>query len=267
MTQDWRDIPYSKGFLLTKQRLSQVAHYEPQTLPGGWHLWTDTATSTELATWQDDFLAIRGHWIDTSDDASPSATAEQLLSDMRTKGELAFHRRLSRLGGRYVIIVKIDQKLRVYHDATGLRSVYYSTVTPLVGSHLNLLLELQAQEPQYSYKETIHALDATPYSKLRQLLPNFRLDPERNEVERFYPFERNRYSSISPEQRLAHVEKLWRRVMAHYISLTDKLTLSLTGGLDSKLMLAMCQRDSSKFVAYTYGMTERSDAPLRVRMG
>lgn len=261
MTNDSRNVPYSKGFILAKHNLEYTAHFKKQELPSGWKLWTDEATHTEIAVSKaDNFVVIRGHWVDTADDATSDKTAQQLLTAIETGGELALHRRTAELGGRFVLIVKVGGKLWVYNDATGMRSVYYSLTATIVASHLHLLAEIQAETPTYLYKAALRAMDETPYVGIRQILPNFRLNAVERSTERFFPFEKNRFVSFTSQERFAHVEKIWRRVIEHYLKATNKLALSITGGLDSKLMLAMCRDDSAHFDAYTYGMTKGNDS-------
>lgn len=260
MRQDWRDIPFSKGFLLTQQDLSDVAHLSKRVLPAGWTLWLDEAVETEISTTgTDDFLVIRGHWVDTSDDAEVGSTAEQLIDSLMHEGELGFHRRIGRFGGRFVVIVKYDSTIWVYNDATGLRSVYYHLDQATVASHLHLLTFINPESPSYSSKGTMRAMDATPYSQIKQLLPNFRLDPSLSTVERFFPFETNRFVEMPASERLSQVEQIWNRVMDYYLKFSEKLTISITGGLDSKLMLAMCGETSEMFHAYTYGVSNTID--------
>src|SRR5699024_7159080 len=123
MSIDWRDVPYSKGFVLAREPLHNVAHFSETSLPGGWCLWTDEANDTDIArSSSDDFVIIRGHWVDTVDDAVSGETAKQLLSYLVEDGEEQFLRRTAQLGGRFVIIVKLGPALWIYNDATGLRS-------------------------------------------------------------------------------------------------------------------------------------------------
>src|SRR5699024_10684926 len=91
-------------------------------------------------------------------------------------------------------------------------------------------------------------------------LSNFRLHAETSVVELFFPFEKYRYAEVPPEERLRIVEKIWGRVMQHYLARTDKLAISITGGLDSRLMLAMCGSASERFSAYTYGFPEKTSS-------
>lgn len=260
MTQNWRDLPFSKGFVLAKRDLGDLAHFTKKHLPGGWVLWRDDAVETDISTTpNDNFVVIRGHWIDTADDAVSGATAKQLLDAFNREGSLGLHRRIARIGGRYVIIIKHDSDLWVYNDATGLRSVYYTLDESIVASHLNLLTLLDPHTPSFSAKDTMRAMDLTPYPSVRQLLPNFRLNLATATTERFFPFEPNRFLSMSSEERLVQVEKIWQRVSTYYLQRAENLTISITGGLDSKLMLAMCGRFSTEFHAYTYGVTNASD--------
>lgn len=263
MSQNLRDLPYSKGFVLAQEDFRDPAHFSKVNLPSGWFLWKDEAVKTDIATFADDFIIVRGHWVDTSEEAQEDGTAQQLMSVLRTTGEIGFLRRLARFGGRFVLIVRHDNEVRVYNDATGLRSVYYSNQRPLVASHLHLLNELDHGPRTHDRNSTIRALDATPYPHIRQLLPNFRLDPTTSSVERFFPFEPNRFTTMSNAERLQEVEKIWKRVMDYYLDQSNNLAISITGGLDSKLTMAMCGSSSNRFHAYTYGVSNAQSASAK----
>lgn len=254
MTQSL-DQPYLKGFLLSKQSFPSVAHFTERKLSGGWNFWSDDATETSFSeNSEDDFVLIRGHWADTSDAAGGVVAADLLGS--RERSESAFEEHLGRVNGRYVVILSFRGEVHVYNDAVGLRSVYYSLTSDLICSHVNLLLELEPHEQVLSVKVANRAMDATAFAQVRQLLPNFRLAPNSREIYRFYPVQENRFMSWSREQRLARVEELWSRTLSKYTAGDWRIAISVTGGLDSRLMLAMSKPHWESFASYTYGVAE-----------
>lgn len=259
MADNPRDIPFRGGFVLTRERRGEVAHFASRELGHGWVLWTDDGCSTDLAEADGDIVVVRGHWADLSDDATDGGPAGPLLRLLRTD-ERAFHERLGQIAGRYVIIAIRSGHLRVYHDALGLRSVYYSTTSPLVASHLRLLQRLESHETQFTSKVALTAWDESLCSGVRHLLPNYWLDPDTADVARYFPLEPNRYMDWSIDERLARVEELWHRELEIYAKTHPRTAVSVTGGLDSRLMLAMAREHLPRYRAFTYTVHQRGSA-------
>lgn len=235
----------------------------PTDLPGGWHLWTDSLVATSYAeAASGDFLVIRGHWADLREaDSRNSDVASSLLTSAGISSE-ELHRRLNFLAGRYVIVLRVGGEVRVYNDTLGTRSVYYSLQSDLVCSHLRLLqqVEPQADRIHKTASSAAVAMDDTFYRTARQLLPNFFLNTESGFVVRFYPFEENKYIAWSHGDRMSRLVELWNRQLASYSKSHPRTVISLSGGLDSRLTLALSEEHVPSFSAYTYGCTA---APAR----
>ena len=251
MVDNPRDVPFRGGFVLTRERRDEVAHFRSRDLGHGWALWTDDGCATDIAEADGDLVVVRGHWADLSDDATDEGPAGTLLRLLRTD-ERAFHERLGKLAGRHVIITLRGGRLRVYHDALGLRSLYYSTTSPLVASHLRLLQRLESHETQFTSKVALTAWDESLCAGVRHLLPNYWLDPDAAEVTRYFPLEPNRYMDWSVDERLSRVEELWHRELEIYAKTHPRTAVSVTGGLDSRLMLAMARNHLPDYEAFTY---------------
>ena len=261
---DFRDVPHARGFVLTRDPLDQVAHFGRRELPHGWNLWCDDAVATESAqTSEGLFVLIRGHWADLSDDRdADESTAEALLRSLMLS-EREFHEHLGRIAGRYVVLMLRDGAMRVYHDAIGLRSVYYSSTSPLVCSHLSLLLSLEPHPNHLPNKVALTAWDFSPVKDVLHLLPNHYLDLGSNEVRRYFPLEPNRYTGMSADDRLARVETLWQRELDLYAREYPRIAISVTGGLDSRLMLAMARNHVADYRGFTYTVSHRSSVWAR----
>lgn len=257
-----RDQPYAGGFVLTRANLPEVAHFSKEELPNGWFLWCDhDLVDTEIARQDtESALVIRGHWADLSDTPPPSGQLAMELLAIASQSEEQLHERLARIAGRYVVIAVVAGKTTVVSDSLGLRSIYYSTSSALVSSHARLLLTLEPHDRWLEHKPALTAWDESPWVDVRHLLPNFALDPERAEVWRVFPRTSNRYRSMSAADRLARVEELWHREMQIYADAGHPLAISVTGGLDSRLMLAMAREHLHKFRAFTYTVPRGSSA-------
>ncbi|WP_293878537.1 hypothetical protein [uncultured Brevibacterium sp.] len=249
---DFRDIAFSKGFMLTRDDTSSVAHFVETPLWDGWTLWSDDFTPTSRATAGADVMVlIRGQFLDgtgvSSDDVA-SKLAESLAISYEK-----FERTLGALLGRYMVIARREGETWLYHDALGLRSVYYDRDSGLVGSHARLVSQKAKREAIHGAKETRYRLDYTIFDRVWQLLPNFRLNLNTLEVERFFPRAINRYLDWSPEEKLDKVQELWGNAHRELLNRWKNVVLSITAGLDSRFVLAMLKDHRQDISTITYG--------------
>lgn len=253
---DLRDFPFAGGFVLTKKKLSNVLHMEEFKAPHGWRIWSDSAVRHDYAENAKGFVWINGHWADTSDEfnTTQQPVASALLG-LASQSHDALHKRLQFLGGRFVLLVCMGGEMRVYHDPIGARSVYYST-HEIVCSHLNLLTYLTGDDQKRgTYRAFLTALDETHFTNVRQLLPNFYLTVGK-QVARYYPRAENPWLNRSTVDKLDRIHELWSRLLQQYTARRPNITLSLSGGLDSRLMLAMSRNVVTDLHSFTYGSTD-----------
>ncbi|MDK7750312.1 hypothetical protein QP572_08110 [Brevibacterium sp. UMB10442] len=253
---DLRDFPFAGGFVLTKKKLSNVLHMEEFKAPHGWRIWSDSAVRHDYAENARGFVWINGHWADTSDEfnATQQPVASSLLG-LASESYDVLHKRLQFLGGRFVLLVCMDGEMRVYHDPIGARSVYYST-HGIVCSHLNLLTYLtEDNQKRGTYREFQTALDETHFANVRQLLPNFYLTVGK-QVTRYYPQAENLWFNQTTVDKLDRIHELWSRLLQQYTARHSNITLSLSGGIDSRLMLAMSKDFVTDLHSFTYGSTD-----------
>lgn len=169
---------------------------------------------------------------------------------------------LDYLGGRFAIIVEVDGLYRVFHDAHGTRTIYYDANRQAFSTHAHLLASLIGAEPHDSnkLKETrswaalplSFAWDETLYPTIRALLPNHVLELESRRTYRYFPRERNRFTELTFEERASEINRLWLGQMSAFAQTTDRFFVSLSGGLDSRVVLAALREFKDKVDAFTY---------------
>lgn len=182
------------------------------------------------------------------------------------------------LGGRWILIFDDGKDLRLFHDATGCRQVFYTTndhsmgmwcasQPGIIAEELNLEMDKDAlgnfiNSP--AYKERIEYWwpgDSSPYREIRLLLPNHYLDLKTGECHRFWP--RERLSYVSYEEALSTSCKILKGLIRSAHNRFD-LALAVTGGWDSRLLLAAIRDVSESVFYYTlmynrfYDLTEES---------
>ena len=182
--------------------------------------------------------------------------AKYLLSELNV-GEDRFFGALGECVGRYAVIFGWSAELKIVTDATGMRSVYFSSEEGVAGSHARLISETigsgYAPKPQHFHFGFPGF--RTPFSGVRLLPPNSFLNLRSGRVERFWP------ERIPPVRTVDEVaSETIELAVAGILQISAHRTvrLALTSGLDSRLMLALLLRSGIDFNTYTYGSDWRT---------
>jgi len=154
------------------------------------------------------------------------------------------------LGGRWVLILKDNKDIFLFNDATGLRQVFYTGLPygeevwcasqpSLLASMLNLKKDETALGFLGSYSRKNREFwipgDSSLFREVKHLLPNHYLDFAKGAVVRFWPDERAREV---PFDRAIERTSLLLKGLVRGASKRFGLVLSLTSGLDSRLVLS-----------------------------
>ena len=189
----------------------------------------------------------------------------QVLEDLALSyyNEQDFHNQLSYINGRYALIINYNGEFRVYHDATAIRTVFYTSGEKFfLSSHSHLVAQINRstraneyfKHYQFGYPGLMSQFDGV------QILPaNFYLDPMTGAITRYWPSE-------------ARVERTLEDacdVFSHYvlkardgILCRQKPIASLTGGMDTRTTFAAF-RDCEKVEYFTYFQShEKSDSDI-----
>lgn len=152
---------------------------------------------------------------------------------------------LARLAGRWVIIAKLGERIFLYHDAGGLKSVFilrHEQFAPCAASHSGLLAYLFGLTRVRERDEEMKRIGATqwpvyiyPYDNVSQLLPNHRLKLPDCEMERYWPA--YRMPRISVDDAAARILGCISDIMVAAAKRAPCF-VGLTGGYDSRLLLA-----------------------------
>ncbi|MBI3897200.1 MAG: hypothetical protein HY308_02770 [Gammaproteobacteria bacterium] len=195
-------------------------------------------------------LTLLGHLLDPlNPDAGNREILQDLLDNFRTHESLMTA--TNRLGGRWLLIAADERDVFLFHDALGLRQAFYTDPAqtgalwamsqPGIGREV-LELVVDESAKQYMDSQTFRRTSesrwpaaATPFKELKHLLPNHRLNLQTGNAERYWP--------TAPIERLTAKSALDRfgilltgtiRAAANRFP----LTLALTAGLDSRVVLA-----------------------------
>lgn len=243
--QGWQDVPIANGFSLAVH--PELACVQVQA--AGKELTLVGNILDPLAPQADNHAIVRG------------------LLDQFTHRQ-ALIAATARYGGRWLIIGAEGEQCFLFHDALGLRQVFFSdpAVTGAVWAMsqpgmardvLGMELDTDATAFMHSYAFRIHAEhrwpgEASPIRGLKHLLPNHWLDLRSGASHRYWP--------AGTLQRMSAAEAIDRLArllpgMVEAAAARFDLALGLTAGLDSRLVLAAARRakDGISFITVRQG--------------
>ncbi len=164
-----------------------------------------------------------------------------------------FFMQTARFGGRWILIVDDGSTVVLFHDAAGLRQVFYTDVGAIqqlwcasqpatLAEILGLQVDGDAQDfitsPEIRRnREYWWPGDSSLYKEVKHLLPNHYLDLETGRCYRYWP-NRN-LTRISLDTIVEACSSIIRGLLVGAVKRFN-LVVSLTAGLDSRLVLAAC---------------------------
>ncbi len=177
---------------------------------------------------------------------------KRLVSEAADRHEL--RRATYRLAGRWILIVEDNDGIRLFNDAAGLRQVFYTDVDrcdhlwcasqpKMIASINNFGIDPAAVEHIDSFEfrkdpEFRWPGDGSPYKEIKHLLPNHLLDLKTGRATRYWPDAPLNTQSVGDAAE--SVSRMLSGLMQGAARRFD-LAVSLTAGLDSRVVLAACK--------------------------
>jgi hypothetical protein len=213
-------------------------------------------------TAEDGSITLLGFIFDAEQPQAAPQDILQRLWQWRDQPE-TLRRQTDALGGRWVLVIRHGQQCWLLHDATGARQVCYTRLgnALICASQPGLIAELHKLVIDPAAQDFVRArgdsdLDVywlpgnrTLYREVRVLLPNHVLDLQTGQVQRFWPNE--------PLPKGNHADVLARSLatlkgfMAAAQRRSGGLSVPMTAGWDSRLVLAMSRPAASDLHCYT----------------
>lgn len=221
------------------------------------HRWADR----ELAVRGSDWAAVIGIGLLYDPSAGRVRTeglAHRFLDAARETpdGKDAVERLLYDMGGRYALLLRVEGKTRVYHDAHGNRTVYWRTDDGTVASHYDILERMAPQCPNDHPLADLTLggrWEHTDDERIRALLPNHCLELENRRETRFFPLRANPFTSWTAAERSAEISRIWHAQLDAVLELNRPNVMSVTAGVDSRLLMSFVKGREERFTAFTYG--------------
>lgn len=173
---------------------------------------------------------------------------------------------LAHLGGRWVLIAGIGSQSRIYHDATGLKPIFLYLASPsafYAASQPSLLHALGLTERDEDLVRAFEVqknsgswpINVVPYPNTKQVAPNHYLSLNDGSINRYWP------TNDLPNRSSEEAAELMLPILGGLISAANarsKCVMNLTGGYDSRLLLAAAKsfRNNTEFFT-----VKRADSP------
>src|SRR5699024_7069039 len=197
-------------------------------------------------------IYIIGYALDVRNgDLKIESVAKNLLTAYEDKNN--FLEELDYISGRYILLLDNGDKTEIYTDATGLKPIFYWD-NVIYGSHEVLVREIinanfEVQINKLS-KRMNGYLDYSNSNGIFKVNPNFTYYISENKPMRIYP--RKKFKLKTSEEVLNLLLPAFEEEVKWLDNQNQKLYLSLTGGFDSKVTMALTKNIQEKMSYFTY---------------
>lgn len=263
--QIWARL-YARGFFLGTSPvafLEELEHYRRYDL-ASYTFYADEITEVSLATAGEDWLVTIGKLLPLSTgivEARGPDIAQELMQLWHRGGFAGLEQALYDIGGRHAVLLKSKDQVYAYQDAAGHRSVYFNEAQPCIASHFDMLHRLTDVE-EYSCPVASKNFEAAPEGmwdvtenpQIRALLPNHRLHLQEGRQPRFGLMAPNPYTNVGWTEKIEAIYQLWHEQLEQVFAIRPDLPvgMSLSGGLDSRTVLAHMKPYLDNVRAFTY---------------
>lgn len=171
---------------------------------------------------------------------------------------------IDHLCGIHLIIVTIDDKTKVYHDAAAVMKIFclkenkeWKAIAsdPALLNLIQPLKQVQSEESKAFYRSDffrtscIRLGSQTQYENIEQVLPNHCIELNTGHVHRFFP--RKRINSLPIQDAIDRTHRFFSNIMAT-TNRKYNIKCSMTAGWDSRMVLAMTKEHHKDIEYYTF---------------
>lgn len=219
-----------------------------------------------------DCILVLGTMIDPETNINQIEIIQHTLYSKLLISKRDFFDYYNTLSGRFVCLVSVGEVSMLLHDAMGTRSVfYYIDKNFLVSGHFQLIAELTNKticgdekiflnSQVYKNKNVKYFPGIkTPYKGIYTLTPNTYLNLNSLKIVRFYPNEKYIQHKELSDKDFNRLIKILENTIELF-SKDYNLTVSLTGGLDSRTTLSACKNIKDLLYCYTFKKSKDNDS-------
>ena len=255
----FQQLLYKRGYIITEKTITPPhAHWEHIQV-FNYHFYYDPINEVFFQKNNNNWVLLLGNIIDIrSYSMDKSLISNEILNSL-DQSLLDFYNYLDDLSGRYIVFYgDYNGNTSILSDATGLRSIFYSTSETVISSHAELIREIiQAKESPLVENEWLSKYVSsqlpghyTPYEDIYFLTPNTLLNVPKKEVIRFFP--RENLNILSMDTIVKEISTISKKQMELLKQKNNQFLFSLTAGVDSRTSLALTKDFIDSFIFFTY---------------
>jgi len=258
----YENLPFRNQFVLGPAYVESLPSWQRLKVSGPLCLTAHPALNTLQATRGDTSITLLGYIIDPD---NPDHGDEDILNRMilHLSGCDGFFEQTYKFGGRWVLIVNDGKNVRLFNDAAGLRQVFYTDMSQtgvlwcasqprIIAGLCGLEMDPDAVDfiDSYEFRKKLEyrfPAYSSPYREIAHLLPNHYLDLKTGTRHRHWP--NGPLKDMSPDDAIEEAASMLTSLLTG-ISRRFDLAISLTAGLDSRIVLAASRslRDRISFM-------------------
>lgn len=262
---------FKLGYLITRSEIESNGNFYIEHVlsnwtrrrSGGYFIYHDPDLPFHAYGTGDESVVVLGNVIDPVNMmGDPADIVRTLCSRLATSTD-GFFEHLDDLSGRFVLLAGTASRTFIVQDAAGNKTAFYdlSGDGTAVSSHASLIAELKGYRVapyawdfvgRDDYQVAIRCFPGvlTPYPHVAILTPNTLLDLENVTVERFFPRVPLKTGRLDTDL-IDEVSELLKS-QATLLDVSHELSLSITGGMDSRTTLAALRDVSESVFCYSY---------------
>ncbi|MBH8566462.1 hypothetical protein I8748_30650 [Nostoc sp. CENA67] len=258
----YKDLLFRRQFLITPDRCEELEHWQHKTL-GKFHIYAhpDIELNVIDENHEKPKMALIGYMIDPN---FPEQTNIDILRSIYNSINSidGICKYLYDMAGRFVLVIDDPKDTFIFHDACGLRSVFYTQEgkSTYIGSQplvFKYVMPIKYDERFHIYNESKYKKSniehwipsgCSLFKDIFHLVPNHYLRLSTFEQVRYWP---NKELQDEPLEYVAgKVSELLERLMkaGNY---RFSLAFSLTAGFDSRTLLSACKAIAPDIYFYT----------------
>lgn len=260
MMFDKKNLLYRRQFILGPRYLDKFSHWRKRKIDNDLFLSVHPDLELNYVSNKNISLILLGFLLDPyNPEHSNIDILNGLIKDCSTFQGIV--RGTNSLGGRWIIIYKDNESVKMFHDPAGDRQVFFSkhnsgiwsaSQPHTIAEELNFQKSNDSDLIKFITSKVFHGSqnnwvgDSTLYDKVKHLMPNKFLDLKTGTVTRYWPDRKlKELSTMEAAKKAAIILKgLIESANNRY-----KLMLAVTSGLDTRTLLA-ASREISKDVFY-----------------
>jgi len=248
--KNFDNLRYRRQFVLGPAWIEHLPSWRRVRVQDDLYLSVHPDLELHQANKQHKMLILLGYILDPNE---PDANNDDILNTLINKFERyeEIFNHINDFGGRWVLLVNDGKDTILFHDAAGLRQIYYAvsnevwcaSETRLIANKLNLQIDSEAIALTKSAEYRISGVywwpgDTSMYREIRALLPNHYFNVRLGTPHRYWP--NKDLQVLSFQEGVEKSARLLRGLIKSAQARYD-LALSCTAGWDSRLMLAACK--------------------------